>query len=459
MIDREKELEKICKIIKSHSGICVNGAHTEFLCSYIKKRIEELNIGCDEFIYRIEHDSEELTRLINQSTINETYFFREEKQFLYLKNYVFPKCKDRTITIWSAACSTGEEILSLAMLCEECGVKARLYGTDIDSNALKALTLGEYLPVSVRTDGSVFHSVLEKYSSQNNGVISVNQDIIKKIKFGTYNLHTFSGLAEIPIDGTVDIIFLRNAFIYFDEDTRAKIISFMEKKLCSQGYLFFSMSEIASILPSKKSSLSKQRQDMVYFLQKDALRPIEENKAKIETAHQAKPIKDKTFALKKSSRKTDVQKNDKPGKEGIPKKIVRHDNKDFFSLLSEHIEASRLDEAERLLETSSLQIDVQYIKSYYKGLIEKIRGNDSEALQWFERSSQMNPAFWIAHIQCAMLLHSKDPVKARRKYIRCAEILEDYIGEKSSKYDFLLESFSAEYFYAICTKNIEKRNT
>ena len=55
-----------------------------------------------------------------------------------------------------------------------------------------------------------------------------------------------------------------------------------------------------------------------------------------------------------------------------------------------------------------------------------------------------------------MLHNNKDPVKARRKYIRCAELLEKYIDEKSSKYDFLLESFSAEYFYTICTKNIEK---
>ena len=85
-----------------------------------------------------------------------------------------------------------------------------------------------------------------------------------------------------------------------------------------------------------------------------------------------------------------------------------------------------------------------------------MKGNDNEALQWFERSAQMNPVFWTAHIQCAMLLNTKDPVKARRKYIRCAELLEKYIDEKSSKYDFLLESFSAEYFYTICTKNIEK---
>jgi chemotaxis protein methyltransferase CheR len=455
MINKEKELIKICQIIKSHSGICVSGAHTEFLCSYINKRIEELQIGCDTFLHLVERDSNELTRLINQSTINETYFFREEKQFLHLKNNVFPQFKDRSVTIWSAACSTGEEVLSLAMLCDDCGIKARLYGTDIDSNALDILGKGEYNAVSVRTDGTIFHTLLDKYTSKNNGMIQVKQEIIDKVKYGTFNLHSFSGTAEIPPDGTVDIIFLRNVFIYFDEETRKKIISFMEKKLSPQGCLFFSMSEIASIIPDKKSSLTKQRHEMVYYLQKDAI--TLSLKAKIpEENFQKKSEKENKYIVKKIIRKKEENSTSSNSKK-LPEEKNNHNTSDaVFSQITQCLEANRIEDAEKILESCGLQLDVQYLKSYYKGLIEKMKGNDNEALQWFERSAQMNPVFWTAHIQCAMLLNTKDPVKARRKYIRCAELLEKYIDEKSSKYDFLLESFSAEYFYTICTKNIEK---
>lgn len=455
MINKEKELQRICQIIKSHSGICVSGAHTEFLCSYINKRIEELQIGCDKFLHLIERDSNELTRLINQSTINETYFFREEKQFLYLKNIVLPQFKDRPVTIWSAACSTGEEILSLAMLCDDCSVKARLYGTDIDSNALEILGNGEYNSVSVRTDGTIFHKLLEKYIHNKNGLIKVKQEIIDKVRYGTFNLHSFTGTAEIPPDGTVDIIFLRNVFIYFDDETRKKIISFMEKKLSPQGCLFFSMSEIASIMPDKKSSLSKQRHEMVYFLQKEAISPSLTTKIP-DVFCQKKSEKENKHIVKKVLKKKEEHTTDLNTKDISVEKNRTDSSDTVFSQVAQCLEANRIEEAEKILESCGLQLDVQYVKSYYKGLIEKMKGNEEAALQWFERSAQMNPVFWTAHIQCAMLLNNKDPVKARRKYIRCAELLEKYIDEKSSKYDFLLESFSAEYFYTICTKNIEK---
>ncbi len=458
MIQEEKEFIDFCTIIKSHSGICVTGAHSEFLCAYIQKRINELEISTEQFLKLVQKDQKELTRLINQSTINETYFFREEKQFNFLKTEVFPSYKNREVTIWSAACSTGEEILSLAMLCDDCNTKARFYATDIDTSALDILRKAEYNLVSRRTDGAQFHSLLEKNSVVEQGLIKVNPDIVQKMKIGTFNLNTFSGTAEIPPDGTVDIIFLRNVFIYFDDDTRKKIIAFMERKLSPKGFLFFSMSEIASINPENSSSLSKQKHERVYFLQKEVNNVLPEKKSinvnKDQRVHSKISKNDAVVKLKSTKRESKIQNEPlKKVNNSVTKKELEQD---FFAKLNLYLNSNKFDEAERFLDSYSLQIDVQYLGSYFKGLIEKMKGNEESALHHFERAAQINPLFWTAHIQCALLLQNIDPLRARKKYIRCAELLEKYLEEKSTKYDFLLESFSAEYFYTICTKNIEK---
>lgn len=467
MIHKENELKEICNIIRSHSGICVAGAHIDFLCSYVQKRVEELDIECEKYISLLEKSEEELTRLINQSTINETYFFREEKQFAVLKNTIFPLLKDRPVTIWSAACSTGEEILSIAMLCAESNICARLYASDIDSNALEVLKKGEYSKVSVRSDGSVFHSILNKYCASEISNITIENKIKQNIKIGTFNLHTLKGNAEIPIDGTVDIIFLRNVFIYFDEETRNKIISFMEKKLTPHGYLFFSMSEIASINPNKQSSLSKQRSDMVYYLQKGVASEEQKKSVQIKSPKNNEENRKTIKKIEKKEKKhssTELKTTKiRTSNNQITKKSVEKEETvnevsgiDLFMLLANQIEKNKIDEADQILESSNIQIDLQYLKSYYKGIIEIIRANDYIALQWFERAAQLNPSFWPAHFHCATILSVLDTVRARKSYIRCAEILEIYIRDNNNKYDFLLESFSPEYFYSICSKNIEK---
>lgn len=188
--------------------------------------------------------------LINESTVNETYFFREEKQFQFVKNKIFSKWASKTnlqkIKIWSAACSSGEEAYSLLLLAKSCGLTASVIASDINTEVLKKCSDGIYKASSIRNvDGGIFKYLLEPYKTQNNS-FEFSSDIKKQVSIRQINLSSLSTNIDIPTGK--NIIFIRNVFIYFSREMRANILEVLaEKCLEEDGYLFVSMNEVASI--------------------------------------------------------------------------------------------------------------------------------------------------------------------------------------------------------------------
>jgi chemotaxis protein methyltransferase CheR len=179
---------------------------------------------------------------IDLLTTNETYFFREPKHFTYLEKEILAKWpKGKSLRLWSAASSTGEEAYSIAMLFDDIlsGQPWEILGSDISSRVLKTARQGHY--IQDRIDGipkPYLHKYCLKGTGPHEGTLLIDKKLRQKVKFSPVNL--IKPLGDV---GLFDIIFLRNVLIYFDKDTKRKIINQLVEKIYPGGYLFIGHSE------------------------------------------------------------------------------------------------------------------------------------------------------------------------------------------------------------------------
>ena len=208
------------------------------------KRLISLELNCFSQYYRYitnpEH-SHELQHALELITTNETFFFREDKHFHFLKESLLPQLnKNKEFKVWSAACSTGEEPYSIAMvLAEHCCSPWSLSASDVNNTVLthakKAIYIDErakLLPQHYRK------KYCAKGMNEFDGYMRVKPALRRRVNFFNFNLID-------PMDtlGTFDLICIRNVMIYFDDATKQKIIDNISKRLSLGGWLFISHSE------------------------------------------------------------------------------------------------------------------------------------------------------------------------------------------------------------------------
>lgn len=245
----EFELEKIVSFITEKIGIIPLESHKSGIGKFIEKKIKAIGSFRNYFL-KIQSDTNELEELVNGSTVNETYFFREEKQFDLLKQRFFPEWINRNgtkpIKIWSAACSEGAEAYSLLLLASSCHVKSEILASDINTAVLKKCRSGVFKTSLLRSgDGEKYRYLVQKYINQN-GEIEFDETMRSKIATKRINLAKIE--KEKSIIEKQDIIFVRNVFIYFSRETRAKILKVLsENYLADGGIIFVSMNEIAQV--------------------------------------------------------------------------------------------------------------------------------------------------------------------------------------------------------------------
>lgn len=268
-------LDDIIQLITARTGIIPRASHREGIKTYIEKMLLEKGFSVQSYKNALMTDAALFSHLVNESTVNETYFFREEKQFALLKERLFPMWKamfpNMEMKIWSAACSYGEEAYSLAILAKACGVKVAITASDINSEVLEHCKNGSFLISSIRqVDGVKFKDLLTPYISSDNKILFPNE-IKSCITARKINLSMIdSPLSDSLLPKNQNIIFLRNVFIYFNQDLRSSILrTIAEKCLADGGVLFVSMSEIAqldsSVMPS---SFEKVMDGSVFYFHK-----------------------------------------------------------------------------------------------------------------------------------------------------------------------------------------------
>ena len=271
----QEELDSLIALLTQRTGIIPRSSHLEGIKNYIEKKLTEKSLSVPEYKTKLFVDDGLFSELINESTVNETYFFREEKQFILLRDRILPMWKatagSMPVKIWSAACSYGEEAYSLALLAKSCGVNAMITASDINSQVLEHCRAGVFKDSSIRSvDGSSFKNLLMPY--QKEGKIQFGSEIRNCITTREINLSKIDEMqTEALLPKNQNIVFLRNVFIYFSQNLRLKILnSIAEKCLADGGVLFVSMNETAQINFNEISPLLEKVMDgsIFYFKKK-----------------------------------------------------------------------------------------------------------------------------------------------------------------------------------------------
>ncbi|UGB30214.1 CheR family methyltransferase [Metabacillus sp. B2-18] len=219
----------------------------------ISKRLEQLSVTLWSYMRLLEENPKEWDILVELLTINETYFYREDKQLHVFQNKVIPILKkeralEQPIKIWSAACSTGEEPYSLVMMLNDLDVtledKVTITATDINKKVLQTATNGIYHKKSL-SFRRIPQKWLDTYFEETENHYSVKKDIQDTITFKYLNLLDEENMRN---EGLYDVIFCRNVLIYFDAETVKKVATSFYHSLKKGGYLFLGHAENISTM-------------------------------------------------------------------------------------------------------------------------------------------------------------------------------------------------------------------
>ena len=275
----EELLDSFINLLTASTGIIPRASHREGIKNYIDKKLLVTRLSAEEYMEQLRTNHELFSEFVNQSTVNETYFFREEKQFALIDEVILPKWRlnnsGKDIKMWSAACSYGEEAYSLAVIALKCGLNPVVFASDINSEVLEHCKSGVFLGTSLRSvDGVSYHKLITQYKRED-GRIAFPDKIKNCISTRIMNLSEIDSPQNLYLlPKEQNIIFIRNVFIYFSLELRKKILKIIaEQCLAEDGYLFVSMNEIAqldsSIVPS---SLEKIVTGNIFYFHKKTVK-------------------------------------------------------------------------------------------------------------------------------------------------------------------------------------------
>ena len=242
------DYEYLRKLLKDQSGLDLS-ADKQYL---IESRLVPLSRkaglpGIPELVQKMKAGSAALiAQVVEAMTTNETFFFRDKVPFDHFRQAIMPevlkaRAARRSIRIWCAAGSTGQEPYSLAMCVKEmesqlAGFRVEIIATDISQEVLEKSKAGLYSQFEVQRGLPI--QLLVKHFKQTGEFWQINPDIRAMVQHRQLNLlHDFAQL------GTFDIIFCRNVLIYFDQDTKINIFNRLCRIMEPDGFLVLGAAE------------------------------------------------------------------------------------------------------------------------------------------------------------------------------------------------------------------------
>ncbi|MEQ1638540.1 MAG: CheR family methyltransferase [Methylococcales bacterium] len=250
---RADEFDWISRFLNERTGILLKEGKQAMVMGRLEKRLRMLNLdNYGDYFHRLGKPGEETeTRLaIDLLTTNETYFFRESQHFDFLRTQVFPKHPlTRSLRVWSAASSSGEEAYTLAFLLAEhlSSGKWEIIGTDISSRMLEKARDGLYqMSAAEKIPSALLKKYCLKGRDEYEGFLQIDPALRKRVKFQHANL-----VEALPDLGMFDVIFLRNVMIYFEQETKQQVIDRLQSHLLPGGHFIISHSESLNGLKTK----------------------------------------------------------------------------------------------------------------------------------------------------------------------------------------------------------------
>ena len=242
----DQEFKLFQRLIYEIAGISLSDAKKVLLVGRLTRRLKQYGLGTFTEYYRMLSDkenAEELQTMVDLLTTNETYFFREPKHFEFLRDEIIAKRNNPGIfRVWSAASSSGEEIYSIAMTLAEALPNApwEVVGSDISTQVLAKAIAGHYS--LARTDG-IPPGYMRKYCLKgvrsHAGTFLITPELRQRTSF--YQINLMNPIT--PEIGDFEVIFLRNVMIYFDLETKARVVQNLMPRLKRGGHLIIGHSE------------------------------------------------------------------------------------------------------------------------------------------------------------------------------------------------------------------------
>ncbi len=242
------DYEYLRKFLKDNSGLDLSADKHYLIESRLLPIARKAGLpGIAELVQKMKGGSAAIgTQVVEAMTTNETFFFRDKVPFDHFREAIMPevlraRASRRSIRIWCAAGSTGQEPYSLAMCLKEmsaalAGWRVEILATDLSLEVLEKSKAGIYSQFEVQRGLPI--QMLVKYFKQTGELWQVNADIRAMVQHRQLNLlHDFSQL------GVFDIIFCRNVLIYFDQDTKINIFRRLAKATETDGFLALGAAE------------------------------------------------------------------------------------------------------------------------------------------------------------------------------------------------------------------------
>lgn len=243
------DFELLAGLLKDRSGLALTPEKEYLLDSRLspiarKHDLPDLAALVNEV--RMKKSESLIGEIVEAMTTNESFFFRDNTPFEVFRNTVLPGLLEsrrdrRSLRIWSAACSTGQEAYSLAMILKEeaaklNGWRIEIVGTDISNDVLQKARSGMYSQFEVQRGLPI--QLLMTYFEQINEMWQIDSAIRGMVQFKEFNL-----LADLRALGKFDVVFCRNVLIYFDQPTKAKVLANISDLMPDDGALFLGAAE------------------------------------------------------------------------------------------------------------------------------------------------------------------------------------------------------------------------
>jgi chemotaxis protein methyltransferase CheR len=242
------DYEFLRKLLKERSGLDLSSDKQYLVESRLIPLARRVGLnGIADLVAKIKTGSETLTsEVVEAMTTNETFFFRDKIPFDHLRQTILPallqaRASRRSLRIWSAASSSGQEPYSIAMCLKEnaaalAGWRVEILATDLSQSVLEKSRAGIFSQFEVQRGLPI--QMLVKHFTQAGELWQLNADIRAMVQHRQLNL-----LQDFSHLGTFDVIFCRNVLIYFDPETKAGIFDRLAKALDSDGVMLLGAAE------------------------------------------------------------------------------------------------------------------------------------------------------------------------------------------------------------------------
>jgi chemotaxis protein methyltransferase CheR len=408
-------------------------------------------------------------------TVNETYFFRESVHFKLLEELMLDFGKlNRPVQICCAAVSIGCEAYSIAMLFDYhkkngSAPDFMIDAFDVSNSAIETAKKARYNANSFRNDGSDWKHILDLYLEPDNGEYIVKENIRKKVNFFPHNIMD-------SLDTQYDIIFFKNALIYFSSTNRLNVIANLSNSLFPGGLLFIGVSETSSV--NYPSLATRYLSDTFYFQKTtdaDTIQhlntkqnvPVVEN---IERPHRKKTkLKPVNYTSNQKvlpvnyTEISDILKNEE-GKDNAEHILDMIANENASSISGSSLAAAviyclhnqdfvRADKILAFFEKRDSGACPRFLRGEYYFFL----GKTTDAENYYQEASVKDKFFWPAFYRISALCSEGNQTRYEYKLKKAIESIENFQKNGHSKemnYECFLGGFSSDYFLRILEKKL-----